>query len=163
MHTRGTSLKVNPQREANSDEFLRCRARGTLTLDLVVMEFRSWCRQKDLASAYAVPLESSGPGFCGVEQGLGEQVEVWWYTGPEMLERNVKCWNSNSMGARGYVKGGLELTLLGPFNVEQGGSTPDLIVTEFRSECKQTDLASACVLRPLNHLVLDFEMGRLVG
>ena len=27
--------------------------------------------------------------------------------------------------------------------------------------CGQTDLASACVLRPLNHLVLDFETGGL--
>ena len=25
--------------------------------------------------------------------------------------------------------------------------------------CGQTDLASACVLHPLNHLVLDFKMG----
>ena len=41
--------------------------------------------------------------------------------------RVVKCWNSNSMGVRGYVKGGLELTPVGPFNVEQGGvnSGPD--------------------------------------
>ena len=37
--------------------------------------------------------------------------------------------------------------------------TPDLIVAEFRRGCGQTDLASACVLRPLNHLVLDFKMG----
>ena len=29
--------------------------------------------------------------------------------------------------------------------------------------CRQTDLASACVLHPLNHLVLDFEMRGLVG
>ena len=39
----------------------------------------------------------------------------------------VKCWNSNSMGARGYVKERLELTPMGPFNIEQGGvnSRPD--------------------------------------
>ena len=46
------------------------------------------------------------------------------------------------------------------FDVEQGGaSAPDLIVMEFRVECGQTDLASACVLCPLNCLVLDFKMG----
>ena len=39
----------------------------------------------------------------------------------------VKCWNSNSMGARGYVKEGLELTPMGSFDVEQEGvnSGPD--------------------------------------
>ena len=40
-------------------------------------------------------------------------------------------------------------------------STPDLIVTEFQMGCGQMDLASAHVLRPLNHLVVDFEMGGL--
>ena len=41
--------------------------------------------------------------------------------------KGVKCWNSNSMRARGYVKEGLELTLMGPFDIEQGGvnSGPD--------------------------------------
>ena len=30
------------------------------------------------------------------------------------------------MGARGYIKGGLELTPMGPFNIKRGGvSTPD--------------------------------------
>ena len=47
--------------------------------------------------------------------------------------------------------------------MSKGVSTLDLIVVEFQSECEQTDLASACVLRPLNCLVLDFETGRLVG
>ena len=28
-------------------------------------------------SLCATPLESSGPGFHGVEQGLGERAEVW--------------------------------------------------------------------------------------
>ena len=37
-------------------------------------------------------------------------------------------------------------------------STPDLIVTEFRMGCGQMDLASACVLCPLNCRVLDFKM-----
>ena len=67
------------------------------------------------------------------------------------------------MGARGYVKERLELTPMGPFNVEQGGaSTLNLIVAEFQKGCRQMDLASACVLRPLNHLVLDFGVGGLM-
>ena len=44
-------------------------------------------------------------------------------------------------------------------NLTRGASTPDLILTEFRMGCGQTDLASACVLHPLNHLVLYFKMG----
>ena len=67
------------------------------------MEFRSWWSWSFGAGGHgvlelvqtegpgfslcAVPLESSGPGFCGVEQGLGERGEDWRYTGPEMLER----------------------------------------------------------------------------
>ena len=44
------------------------------------------------------------------------------------------------------------------FNVEQGGvnSGPDLVAAEFRGGCGQIDLASACVLHPLNRLVLYF-------
>ena len=40
----------------------------------------------------------------------------------------------------------------------RGTSSPDLVavVMEFRSWCRQMDLASAYVLCPLNHLVLDF-------
>ena len=38
-------------------------------------------------SLCATPLESSGPGFCDVEQRLGERVEVQRYTGLEMSER----------------------------------------------------------------------------
>ena len=61
---------------------------------------------------------------------------------------------------RGYIKEGLELAPMGPFDVEHRGmSTPDLIVMEFQRGCGQTDLASACVLRPLNHVVLDFKTG----
>ena len=33
----------------------------------------------------------------------------------------VKCWNSNSMGTRGYIKERLELTPIGSFDIEQGG------------------------------------------
>ena len=63
------------------------------------------------------------------------------------------------MGTKGYVKEGLELTPMGSFDVRQGVSTPDLIVMEFRMGCGQTDLASACVLCPLNRLVLDRREG----
>ena len=42
-------------------------------------------------------------------------------------------------------------------------STPDLIAMEFRDGCGQMDLALACVLRPLNRPVLDFEVGSLIG
>ena len=35
-------------------------------------------------------------------------------------------------------------------------STPDLMVVEFQSWCRQMDLASAYLLCPLNRLVLDF-------
>ena len=45
----------------------------------------------------------------------------------------------------------------------RGVSTPDLIVTEFWMGCRQMDLALACVLCPLNCLVLDFKMGGLMG
>ena len=45
----------------------------------------------------------------------------------------------------------------------KGALTLDLIVTEFWKGCGQMDLASACVLRPLNRPVLDFETGGLVG
>ena len=38
-------------------------------------------------------------------------------------------------------------------------STLDLIVAEFQNGCRWMDLASACVLHPLNRLVLDFEAG----
>ena len=43
----------------------------------------------------------------------------------------------------------------------RGVSTLDLIVTEFWMGCGQTDLDSACVLCPLNCLVLDFKTGGL--
>ena len=33
----------------------------------------------------------------------------------------VKCWDSNSMGTKGYIKEGLELTPMGSFDVGQGG------------------------------------------
>ena len=47
-------------------------------------------------SLCAVPLESSDPGFCGMDQRFGERAEVQRYTRPEMLERTLR--------ARGGVK-----------------------------------------------------------
>ena len=41
-------------------------------------------------SLCAAPLELSGPGFHGVEQRLGERVEVWRYTGLEIMERTLR-------------------------------------------------------------------------
>ena len=74
----------------------------------------------------------------------------------------VKCWDSNSIGDEGGRQGRIGVNSDGFLqHWTRGASTPDLIVTEFRMGCGQTDLASACVLRPLKHLVLDFETGGL--
>ena len=54
----------------------------------------------------------------------------------------------------GDVKEGLKLTPMSSFDIEQGGVNSG--VTEFQSGSGQMDLASACVLCPLNRLVLDF-------
>ena len=45
----------------------------------------------------------------------------------------------------------------------EGLLTLDLVVMEFRRGCGQTDLASACVLHPLNRLVLYFKVGGVTG
>ena len=45
----------------------------------------------------------------------------------------------------------------------KGASTLDLMFTEFQVVCGQTDLASACVLHPLNRLVLYFKTGGVTG
>ena len=45
----------------------------------------------------------------------------------------------------------------------EGSLTLDLVVTEFRRGYGQTDLASACVLRPLNCLVRYFKMDGVTG
>ena len=67
-------------------------------------------------------------------------------------------------GGKGVCQGKIGANSDGFLRCEQRGvSTPDLIVTEFRMGCGQMDLASACVLRPLNRPVLDFETGGLVG
>ena len=41
-------------------------------------------------SLCAAPLESSGPGFCGMEQRLDKCVEVQVYIRPELLERSCR-------------------------------------------------------------------------
>ena len=45
----------------------------------------------------------------------------------------------------------------------EGSLTLDLGVTEFQRGYRQMDLASACVLRPLNRLVLYFKMDGVTG
>ena len=52
-----------------------------------------------------------------VEHGSG--VRVVGMTGGNV--NIVKCWNSNSMGTRGYAKEGWELTPMSSFDIEQGG------------------------------------------
>ena len=73
---------------------------------------------------------------------------------------HVKCWDSNSIGDEGGHQGGIGVNSDGSLQRwARGASTLDLIVTEFRMGCGQTDLASACVLCPLNRLVLDLKTG----
>ena len=68
------------------------------------------------------------------------------------------------MGDEGGRQGGIGVNSDGFLrHWARGASTPDLIVTEFWMGCGQMDLASACVLRPLNHLVLYFKMGGVTG
>ena len=45
----------------------------------------------------------------------------------------------------------------------EGSLNPDLVVTEFQRGYGQTDLASACVLCPLNRLVWNFKMDGVTG
>ena len=78
------------------------------------------------------------------------------------FEYTVKCWDSNSIGDKGERQGRMGVNSDGFLRCRtRGVSTPDLIVMEFWMGCGQTDLASAYVLRPLNHLVLYFKMGGL--
>ena len=78
--------------------------------------------------------------------------------------RCVKCWDSNSMGDEGGRQGRIGVNSNGFLRCRtKGASTPDLIVTEFQTVCGQMDLASACVLRPLNCLVLYFKMRGVTG
>ena len=71
----------------------------------------------------------------------------------------VKYWDSNSIGDKGGRQGRIGVNSDGFLQCwTKGASTPELIVMEFRMVCGQTDLASACVLCPLNRLVLYFKM-----
>ena len=80
------------------------------------------------------------------------------------MEGCVKCWNSNSIGDKGGRQGGIRVNSDGFLRHRaRGVSTLDLIVTEFQMGCGQTDLASACVLHPLNRLVLYFKTGGMMG
>ena len=75
-----------------------------------------------------------------------------------------KCWDSNSIGEEGGCQGGIGVNSDGLLQRwARGASTLDLVVMEFQMGCGQMDLASACVLRPLNHLVLDFKAGGVMG
>ena len=42
------------------------------------------------SSLCAVPVELSGPGFCGMDKRFGEQAKVWRYTRPEVSERTCR-------------------------------------------------------------------------
>ena len=68
------------------------------------------------------------------------------------------------MGDEGGCQGRIEVNSDGFLQHRaRGVSTPDLIVMEFWAVCGQTDLASACVLHPLNCLVLYFKMRGVTG
>ena len=80
-------------------------------------------------------------------------------TSSVVLQRPIKYWDSNSIGNEGGCQGRIGVDSDGFLQRRaKGASTPDLIVTEFWTVCGQMDLASACVLRPLNRLVLYFKM-----
>ena len=66
------------------------------------------------------------------------------------------------MGDKGACQGGIGVNSDGFLrHWTRGVSTPDLIVTEFRMGCRQMDLASACVLRPLESSGPVFQDGRV--
>ena len=95
--------------------------------------------------------------------GLGSKPSYAAILAIDPSSSEVKCWNSNSMGARGYVKGGLELAPMGPFNVEQGGvnSGPD---SRRVPEWVQTDRPgfSLCTV-PLESSSPGFQDGEVGG
>ena len=76
----------------------------------------------------------------------------------------VEYWDSKLNRGLGGCQGRIRVNSDGFLRCRAEGSlTPDLVVTEFRRGYGQTDLASACVLCPLNHLVLYFKMGGVMG
>ena len=77
------------------------------------------------------------------------------------FEYTVKCRDSNSIGNEGGCQGRIGVNSNGFLQRQaRGASTPDLIVIEFQMGCGQTDLASACVLRPLESFGPGFQDGR---
>ena len=63
------------------------------------------------------------PSLAGVSPASAE-FQVWqggMTIQGGQFEYTVKCWDSSSMGMKGYVKEGLELTPMGSFNIGQGG------------------------------------------
>ena len=90
---------------------------------------------------------------------LRKERERWQFMYDTVAQKmSVKCWNW-TQGDKGYVKEGL-VTNSDGFLWRWAGNapTPDLVVSEFWRWRGRTDLASAYVLRPLNRLVLDFEV-----
>ena len=70
---------------------------------------------------YAVGDLRTSSGYGEVWIGVPVQCYTECNNIPLLDQAPVKCWDSNSMGTRGYVKEGLELALMGSFKVEQGG------------------------------------------
>ena len=89
---------------------------------------------------------------------------VDWLTKQSILIPTVKYWDSNSMGDEGGHQGRIGVNSNDFLQRRTTGvSTPDLMVTEFQMGYRQMDLASACVLHPLNRLVLYFKMRGVTG
>ena len=57
----------------------------------------------------------------GIKSEVSRMVKRFGLERVDALRHSVKCWNSNSMGTKGYVKEGLELTPMGSFNIGQRG------------------------------------------
>ena len=86
---------------------------------------------------------------------------TWCYNRNRSEENGliVKCWKIELKEGGGTSRKDGKANSNGFLRCETGGvPTPDLVVTEFWRGYGQTDLASAYVLRPLNLLVLDFEV-----
>ena len=66
-------------------------------------------------------------------------------------------------GRRGCIKEGLELTPMGSFNIGQGGVNSGPGSYRVPDGVRTDRLASACVLCPLNCLVLYFKTGGVTG
>ena len=117
----------------------------------------TWCYACNSTPLLDQALWDLGTGLWEVGQSLACDKRWMCYT-------SVKCWDSNSIGGEGGCQGRIRVNSNGfRWCRARGASTLDLVVTEFRMGCGQMDLASACVLRPLNCLVLYFKMGGMTG